>query len=109
VIEDSACRVSFIAAAVANRLNVAISQTPPIQCQTWAGTFTSTRGAHVNWVGKSGRPETDWFYIAPETGPSGIEMVVGTQFSNDHPDAFENRKQLSMLTVAAKMKVRLEI
>jgi hypothetical protein len=52
----------------------------------------------VGWVGKSGRPESDWFYI---------HMVVGTQFMNDHPDAFKNQKLLppALLTVAAKMKV----
>jgi len=105
VIEDSACRVGFIAAAVAKRLNLAITQTPSIEYQTWAGAFTSNRQAQVTWIGKSGRPGTDWFYIAPETGPPGIEMAVGTQFTSNHPDAFENRKQLSMLTVAAKMKV----
>jgi hypothetical protein len=107
VIEDSACRVNFISPNVAKRCNLAIKPTPPIENQTWIGTFTSNQGAFVDWVGKSDRPGSDWFYIAPEGAPSHIQMVVGTQFMNDHPDAFKNRKLLppALLTVAAKMKV----
>ena len=107
VIEDSACRVSFISPIVAKRCNLAIQSTPPIKNQTWIGTFTSNQGAMVTWVGKSGTPGSDWFYIAPEAAPSDIQMVVGTQFINDHPDAFKDRKLLppALLTVGAKMKV----
>jgi hypothetical protein len=107
VIEDSACRVNFITPRIAKRCNLAITSTPPITNQTWMGEFTSSKGALVTWVGKSGKPAVTWFYIAPDAAPSDIQMVVGTQFKNDHPDAFKDRKLLppALLTVAAKMKV----
>lgn len=61
----------------------------------------------MTWVGKSGKPGSDWFYIAPEAAPSDIQVVVGTQFMNDHPDAFKDRRRLepALVTVAAKMNV----
>lgn len=107
MIEDSGCQVNFISPNVAKRCNLAIKSTPPIMNQTWIGTFTSNQGALVTWVGKSGRPGSDWFYIAPEAAPSDIQMVVGTQFINDHPDAFNHRRRLepALLTVATKMNV----
>lgn len=107
MIEDSACRVNFISPKVAEQFNLVIQEAPPITYHTWAGAFTSTRGAPVTWLGKKGKPGTDWFYIAPENGPSDVQVVVGTQFTNDHPGAFKNREQLAMLTVAAKMNVGL--
>ena len=108
VIEDSACRVNFISPNVAKRCNLDITSTPPIESQTWMGKFTSNQGAFVTWFGKDDKPGIDWFYIAPETAPPEIQVVVGTQFTKDHPNAFKDRKLLppALLTVAAKMKVR---
>lgn len=63
----------------------------------------------MTWVGNNGRNGSDLFYIAPEAGPSNIQMVVGTQFTNDHPNAFNERRLLeALLTVGAKMKVGLK-
>ena len=71
------------------------------------GIFTSSQGAFVTWVGKNGKRGSDLFYIAPESTPSNIQMAVGTQFMNDHPNAFKESRLLepALLTVGAKMKV----
>jgi hypothetical protein len=71
-----------------------------------AGSFISNQAAELTWLGKNDKYGTNWFYIAPENAPMELQMLVGIQFLNDHPDAFNSRGLLepALLNVQTKIK-----
>lgn len=106
VIEDSGCRVNFVHPRIARLCKLTICSVPPIQHVTMTGSFISDQATELTWLGKKGKYGTDWFYIAPDNAPMELQMLVGTQFLNDNPDAFDSRGLLepALLTVQSKIK-----
>jgi hypothetical protein len=106
VIEDTACRINFISPVVAERCNLTSYPTTPVQNATLMGVFTSNMWTEVTWLGRSGNYESTMFYLAPEGAP--IDILVGTGFLKNHPNAFLNRPRIepALLNVQTKLKVR---
>jgi hypothetical protein len=103
VIEDSGCQVNFISRPLIRTCNLKPDYISPRYFATLMGTFTSDQWCDVTWLGKSGNKGCDMFYIAPEGAP--IEVLVGTQFSRDHPDVFDRMlPEPAFLNVQGKMK-----
>jgi len=106
VMVDSGCRENFMSPNVAQRCNLTIEPTQPIEMLSWSGEFTADGKASVSWVGKDGKRRDTSFYISPESGPTDV-MAFGARFAKKYPDAFEERRALppALLTVAEKARV----
>lgn len=87
---------------MAKLCNLAVFSTSPIDNQTLMGNFTSNQWTKVGWIGSGGSCGHDWFYIAPEVAP--IEVLVGTRFMSDHPNAFAQLAP-AFLNVQKQVKV----
>jgi hypothetical protein len=107
VIEDTACRVNFIAPKVVRLCGLTAYETPPIEHATMTGSFVSKQWTEVTWLGKNRRKGSAWFYIAPEGAP--FEVLVGTQFAKDNPNVFENRALLEPALVNVQMRLKASL
>jgi hypothetical protein len=107
VIEDTACRVNFISPKMARLCGLASYPASPIQNATLMGNFISHQWTEVTWSGKNYKNNNSMFYIAPEDAP--IDLLVGTEFLRDYPDAFANRPRIepALLNVQTKMKASI--
>lgn len=106
VIEDSGSANNFISVDQIKKLGLQRRPMSPVVHHTLDGQrFVSRECVDVSWIGRE-TCGTDRFYIAPPGAP--IDMLVGTNFINQHPRVFmeEMPKSLdTLLTVQTKIKV----